>query len=161
MPDGSGEQLYYAWCDQGCLQAANWQRLNLGLGESHGGDPDIVFDETNNPRIAFMAGDGAGIGIVACDGGCNDAANWPDFLMDSWEQLEAEWDVAYAPTCVGGFWSGLTPTLVFDPKGNLRLVYDATYHAKCWWDTDHQEWIDYYQFNLVQRSVRGILMLQP
>lgn len=162
MSDGSGEQLYYAWCDAAdCLQAGSWQRINLGLGVSHGGDPDLVMEGGTQPRIALVAGGGAGIGIMACDSGCDQAANWKDFLMDSSQLLEEEWNVPFAPTCVGGLWNGLTPSLVFDAKGNVRLVYDATYHAKCWWDTDKQEWIDSYQFYLIQRSMRGILVLQP
>jgi hypothetical protein len=160
LPDDSGEQLYYAWCDGGCLQAGAWQRLNLDLGKEHGGDPDIVFDDEGQPWIAFVAGEGNGVGLVACEANCTQAAGWVDLLMDSYEQLDQEWPVAYAPVCDGGLWNAWTPSLAFDRQGNLRIVYDATYHAYCWWNTNHQTWEEYWQFWLVQRTVRGVLITQ-
>jgi hypothetical protein len=81
--------------------------------------------------------------------------------MDSWQDLEKEWDVPIAPICSGGIWQAWTPTLVFDAKGSVRLAYDATYHAYCWWDTDKQKWVDYYQYFLVKRTVRTVLVTVP
>jgi hypothetical protein len=162
MEDGSGEQLYYGWCDTNCFEAASWQRASLGLGEGNGADPDLVFDDEGLPRIAFVAWDGAAIGLTGCDANCTASdAVWESVIMDSHETLEADWEAAIAPTCEGGIWQAWTPSMVFDRTGNLRIAYDATYHAYCWWDTDYQRYIESYQFYLIERSVRGVLLTQP
>jgi hypothetical protein len=161
MEDGSGEQLYYAWCDQDCFETDSWTRANLGLGEDNGADPDLVFDDAGNPWIAFIAMDGSAVGVVGCERDCTSPqATWTDFLIDTYEVLEAEWELAVAPTCEGGIWQAWTPSMVFDRVGNLRLAYDATYHAYCWWDTDYQRYVESYQFYLIERSVRGVLLTQ-
>ncbi|HXF60034.1 MAG TPA: hypothetical protein VNK95_00375, partial [Caldilineaceae bacterium] len=161
MEDGSGEQLYFGWCDVGCLETESWTFNNLGLGKDNGADPDLVFDDEGNIWIAFVAWDGSGLGLVACEADCTAPdAVWQDLLIDSYEVLEAEWNVVLSPTCDGGIWQAWTPSLAFDPAGNLRLAYDATYHGYCWWDTDYERWVESYQFWLIQRSVRGVLLTQ-
>jgi hypothetical protein len=159
LEDGSGEQLYYGLCNTDCAKAESWRRANLDLGDGHGGDPDIVFDPDGFPRIAYVAHDGAALGFAECTANCDTVnAVWGTILLDSNTELEEDWAVPLAPICDGGLWNFWTPSVAYDAAGNIRLVADVTYHGYCWWNTDYDEWIESYQFSLIQRSVRGVFI---
>lgn len=116
----------------------------------------VEFDPGGHPRIAFIDGAGS-LGYAECDSTCeSDSNRWAAVALDTHDTLYEEWPMPFAPTCRGGIWNGWTPTLAFDSKGNVRLTYDATYHAKCWWDDDEDQWKSYYQFQLIQRAVRAV-----
>jgi len=166
LPDGSGRQLHYAWCDANCLDATGWHRSNvnaaLGLKAETGADPDLELDPAGRPRIAMIAFGGNTLGYAYCDVNCEaQGAQWQGAAMDNATVLAQEWPVPFAPTCQGGLWRVWTPVLAFDPSGNTRLAYDATYHANCWWSSDAQAYKSYHQFQLIQRVVRGILITKP
>jgi len=69
-------------------------------------------------------------------------------------QLYKAWDVPFGITCDAGLWNGLTPALGLDPAGNPVLAYDATYHARCWWDDPDDNQPPYWRYMLVMRTVR-------
>jgi hypothetical protein len=110
----------------------------------------------------MVAFGGNTLGYVLCDINCEaQGAKWQGSALDNATVLAQEWPVPFAPTCQGGLWSVLAPVLAFDPSGNLRLAYDATYHANCWWSSEAQEYKSYHQFQLIQRAVRAILITRP
>ena len=159
---GGGEQLYYGLCNADCTDGESWQLVNLELGEGNGGDPDIVFDPDGFPRIVYVSHSGGAVGLAECLAACDTtAAEWDTILLDSNTELENDWAVPLAPICDGGLWNFWTPSLVYDPAGNLRIVSDVTYHGYCWWNTDYDEWVESYQFSLIQRSVRGVFIDWP
>ena len=160
MEDGSGDQLYYGLCNANCTDAASWQRANLNLGVDTGGDPDIVFDPDGFPRLAYVASSGAGMGLAECTDKCDSTTDavWATILLDSDVELDNDWPIPVAPICDGGLWNILTPSIAYDAKGDVRIVTDVTYHGRCWWDTDYNEWKESYQFSLIKRSVSGVFI---
>ncbi|MGB5048154.1 MAG: hypothetical protein WBO46_04415 [Caldilineaceae bacterium] len=155
MADGSGEQLYYVWCNGDCAQAGNWQRFSLETGKNNGQEPDLRFDSQGRPRIAYADESTGGVGLLRCDVNCESGvAAWQKKNVETAAQLYAAWDVPFGITCDAGLWNGLTPALALDPAGNPVLAYDATYHARCWWDDPNDNQPPYWRYMLVMRTVR-------
>lgn len=159
---GQGERLSYAWCNSICVSVGNWQIRDLGLGVNNGRGPDLELTAGARPRIAYSLYSVGGIGYSWCDTNCESAGGtWQHQVVESGTDLAHDWPVAYPPHCDGGIWDGLTPTLSLDSSGNPRLAYDATYHARCWYNPDTGEWEPWSQFRLVKRAVRGVFFDQP
>jgi hypothetical protein len=135
--NGGGNILYYAWCNNNCLNAAGWQRRNLGLGSLNGKHPDLELDGQDRPRLAYLLQDGGGVGYAWCSGNCESAqGQWQQRVVDTSTKLEKEYPVARPVICDAGLWDGIAPTLALDPAGNPRLAYDAAYHTRCLYDND-------------------------
>lgn len=152
--EAKGDRLWYGECNAGCLSAGNWQRIELGLSAGEGQDPDLELDAAGRPHIAYALYHG-GLGYAHCNERCTEApARWQFLTVETADDLAAAWNVAYPPHCDGGIWSGLTPSLALDPQGGPRMAYDATYHARCWYDDENDQWEPWPQFALVKRAVR-------
>ena len=63
-----GARLFYVWCNVDCLAAANWQGIDLGLGQSNGQGPDLVLDAAGQPQLAYALYEVGGIGYSRCTG---------------------------------------------------------------------------------------------
>ncbi|MEZ4736577.1 MAG: hypothetical protein R3E79_56545 [Caldilineaceae bacterium] len=132
-----GKRLFYLWCNTDCLDVANWQQRELGLGSFNGQEPDLELDRQGRPRLAYADWDAGGIGLAWCNENCETtAATWEHQLLEDRNLLYSVWPVAYPPHCDGGLWNTLSPTLVLPANGNLQIAYDATYHAHCLYDDD-------------------------
>jgi hypothetical protein len=160
--NGEGETLSYAWCDQSCSNATNWQRYDLQLGTKEGQEPDLVLDAAGKPHIASALYNQGGLAYSWCESDCESANGvWTHQLVESRDDLDQAWDVAFPPHCDGGVWDGLTPTLALDQAGNAIFGYDATYYARCWYNDVTREWETYFQYHLVERTVRTYFLPKP
>lgn len=158
MLEGQGKRLFYLACDDGCLDPAQWQALDLGLGSFNGQEPDLALDGAGRPRIAYADWDHGGIGYAWCDGGCSAASgNWRHRLVDDRDAMYRAWPVAYPLNCTGGLWNTLTPTLSLPAAGPAQIAFDATYHARCLYDRNPADNIPpTSEMNLITRAVRVV-----
>lgn len=161
LPDGSGEQLYYAWCNTDCLETSNWQRTNLGLGVKNGTGADLELNAQGQPRVAYALYDQGGLGYARCDQNCESSNAWQSQVIESRVALETAWPVAFPTHCDGGIWDGQTPVLALDAAGAPHIAYDTYYSARCWYDEAGGEWKPYYEFHVIQRAVRVNAFTQP
>ncbi|MEZ4558516.1 MAG: hypothetical protein R2854_19155 [Caldilineaceae bacterium] len=157
----TGQRLYYLWCDGACLDADNWQQLELGLGPRNGQEPDIALDGAGRPRIAYADYDVGGLGYAWCDGDCTTAAGWQHVNVETSAALAQVWPVAYPPHCDAGLWDGMTPSLALDRAGLPWVAYDTVYNARCWYNDDSGIWEPDYRFHLVMRAVRVVEVRLP
>jgi hypothetical protein len=160
--EGKGDRLWYGWCDQGCTDATNWNWHDLGLATGEGQAPDLVLDATGKPHIAYGLYAQGGVAYGWCESDCESTAGqWKHQVVESGSDLLAAWSVAYPPHCDGGFWDGRTPTLSLDENGNALFAYDATYHARCWYDDVTDQWEPFSQIQLIKRIVRTYFLPKP
>ena len=154
LPDGSGEQLYYAWCNDACLDTSNWQQTNLGLGLKNGAGADLELSAQGQPRVAYALYDQGGLGYAHCDQHCETTSAWQTQVVEARGDLESAWPVAFPTHCDGGIWDGQTPVLALDQTDAPHIAYDTYYSARCWYDEAGGEWKPYYEFHVIQRAVR-------
>lgn len=155
---GQGNRLSYAWCNSGCQEIKNWQRTEIGLPQFDGQDPDLALDAAGRPFIAYALYNGGGLGYSHCTAECeSSSATWQHTVVETRTHLQAAWPVAHPPHCDGGLWDGLTPVLVLGSEGPLRMAYDATYQARCWYETETNQWKPWHDFSLVKRAARLVL----
>lgn len=161
--EGQGNKLYYLWCDDGCLDATNWQHRDLGLSALDGQEPDLELDNAGRPRIAYAHYDQGGVGLLWCNDACETAnAQWQHKVVEDRTQLYQAWSVAYPPHCDGGIWDGHTPNLVLTGNGDPQIAFDGTYHARCFYDdnpTDNNP--PTFELHLIVRAVRLIAVANP
>jgi hypothetical protein len=106
-------KLYFAQCDQGCTERANWQ---LGEILDHGSDRSVTgealtLDAEGQPRFLMHTYRALfGIGqkpaetlLAKCDGGCDSAASW-----------------SYDVIATGQIWEG--STLRYDARGTAHVA---------------------------------------
>jgi hypothetical protein len=161
--DNQGKRLFYLWCNDNCLEAANWQQRDLGLASFDGQEPDLELDANGHPRIAYAAWNNGGLGYAWCDAQCDTAnATWENKIIETRTELQQAWDVPFPlDHCDAGMWNSLTPTLDL-VGGHAHVAYDATFHARCYYDddptdNDPPDW----HYGLVMRSVRLLVFTQP
>lgn len=162
LMDGEGKRLLYASCTvDNCQDARNWNGLDLGLGFGNGQEPDLALDAQGRPRIAYALSNG-GLGYSWCNANCESAASdWQHRTLESEPDLQAAWPVAHPPHCDAGIWSSLTPVLVLDGAGQPHVAFDATYHARCWYDENPNDNIPpNSRMEQVMRAVRVIIFTQ-
>ena len=130
--DGEGSRLFYLWCNADCLNADNWQHLDLGRGYGIGQEPDLALNTGGHPRIAYANDEQGNVGYAWCNEACDTAsAAWQNEILEDGDLLYNDWPIAYPTHCDGGIWATLTPTLVLSPAGSPLLAYDAAYWARC------------------------------
>jgi len=163
LGEGQGNKLYYLWCDDACLDAANWQSRDLGLSTMDGQEPDLALDNAGRPRIAYAHYEQGGVGLLWCNVACETTnAQWQHKVLEDRTQLYQAWPVAYPPHCDGGIWDGHTPKLVLTGNGDPQVAFDGTYHARCFYDdnpTDNQP--PTLDFHLIVRAARLISIANP
>jgi hypothetical protein len=162
LSEEEGSRLYYVWCENNCLDAANWQRIYLGLPRDDGQEPDVEVAANGGLRIAYADASTGGLGYSWCDSDCGNVANWRHQVVETAGDLQQRWPVPHPITCDAGFWAGLTPTLALSVAGDPYFAYDSTYHARCLYqDPDRPNDPPYYHFHLIMRTVRGVYFGQP
>jgi hypothetical protein len=134
LSDGSGQQLYYAWCDSaalaGCLDSSQWGGYSLGLPKGSGQQPDLLIDRQGRPRVAFISGGEPG--YTWCDSGCEGAEpQWQYDIVESAEAMKQANPQAIPVTCNADLWTALAPVLALDPDGNPRIGFDVAVEARC------------------------------
>lgn len=149
-----GNRLSYGWCDEGCTNAANWQRQDLGLKVLEGQEPDLELDRAGHPHIAYALFTDGALGYSKCSANCESAnGQWQHQIVENHNVLDEAWPVAFPPHCSGGIWSALTPMLSLDGKDAASIAYDATFYARCHYK-DETGWEPWHEMNLVWRAVR-------
>jgi hypothetical protein len=155
LESGNGQQLFYVWCAATCLQDSSWGGMNIGLGKENGQDPELELDAQGNPHFAFFVDSTNGISYVWCDGNCHEGGEqWHYKSIESHESLYTSWPVPYPFSCDGGFWLSHTPSMALNTQGKPFFAFDATYHARCWYDDVHDNYEPSSRINLIQRAVR-------
>jgi hypothetical protein len=127
-------QLYYAWCDGACTDAASWQAADLHTHLGFGWSVDLALDPDDHPHFVYKMGD-AGPGYAWCDGHCeSDNGQWHSTLVEGVQSLEQTNPLlAVIGGCTESHWaSGYLPQLVLDANGDALLSYNAvhTYTGK-------------------------------
>jgi hypothetical protein len=160
--NGLGDRLFYAWCNNACLNSNNWQRSDLGLADDDGRGPDLELNAAGKPRIAYALYHAGGLGYSWCNNNCEFTnAPWQHQVTETRNDLYADWPVVYPQHCDGGLWDGIAPALALDSAGNPHIAYDTTYYARCWYNPDTGEWDPWNIFRLIQRAVRVVYFPQP
>jgi hypothetical protein len=127
--DGTGQTLFYLWCDASCTSSGGWRMLNLGLPKGDGIGANIELDPNGRPRIAYL--DSENLGYAWCDTNCTNAAGWRHGYADDDQTMEQEYPIARPVTCSAGIWDSYSPSFALDRQGNPRIAYDASYKAYC------------------------------
>lgn len=107
---------FYAWCDAGCLDPANWYETRL-TGDSHATDFHLAFGPAGGPRLAYATYDGDNalqqVAYAECDRNCDAAGNWSGSVL--------------ADTVSSGVTSFATFSLAVTSDGRPRLaLYSGT-----------------------------------
>lgn len=159
--NNGGEYLYYAWCDGNCLDVNDWQGAYLGLAQRTGKHPDLELDAQGRPRIAHMLQSGGGLGYAWCDSNCGVTAAWHEKVVEAASVLDAAWPVARPGHCDAGLWVTKTPVLHLDSGGHPRIMYDAAYETRCWYDDPYDNLGPYLKFHQLWHTVRGVVFPKP
>ncbi|KAB8141070.1 hypothetical protein F8S13_21365 [Chloroflexia bacterium SDU3-3] len=157
--DGSGDTLYYLWCDGSCLSTAGWHTLNLNLPKGEGIGADIELDSAGKPRIAYLTS--ADLGYAWCDGGCTAAGGWKHGYADNDDLMSDSYPVPLPYTCSSGVWDSYSPSLALDAEGNPRMAYDASYQAYCQFEDPDRPGEVENRFIEVWHSARTVFVPQP
>jgi hypothetical protein len=95
--------LYYRYCDADCINADNWEELNISAGPDYDGDrvqtPDLKFTAQGQPRIITQLYSQdeqypAGVYYITCDQDCTDLANWQRTRLFDRGNGHASWTLA-------------------------------------------------------------------
>lgn len=160
LDDDSGKRLHYLQCDNDCLNAANWQMLNLGLPREAGDGADLALDANGRPRITYLDGR-YDLGYSWCNGECLQLANWQHGIADTETGLEAAYPIARPLTCDAGLWRTHSPAMMLDAKGNPHIAYDASYKGRCLYKDPNKPDQTYYEFIEIWHAVRVLFFPQP
>jgi hypothetical protein len=126
----SGQRkLFYHWCDGDCFSPGGWQTLLL-RADGWGMGADLKLDGQGRPRLAVL-NTARGLGLLECDRGCGQGASWRERLVETLADLDRAYPIARPVTCNNGLWYVYAPSVAFDGAGNVSVIYDAAYQAKC------------------------------
>jgi hypothetical protein len=110
----SPSAYYYAYCDTGCSNAANWSRVALNAQVY--GSVWLAFTPANQPRVGYYTASGSfsapdHLTYIECNAACEQAANWSA-------------PVELFPIVSNYFYSlGSAYAFHLDNNGQPRLVY--------------------------------------
>jgi hypothetical protein len=159
MEDGSGDRLFYVWCDADCLAGGSWQRITLGLGVNEGQNADLALDAQGRPRMAYRTS--AGLGYAWCNQSCTTGgAQWQRQVVETSAKLQQEFPVDWPLTCDPSAWTDPIPSLALDAAGNPRIAYDNLSISKCYY-TKPGDPNTYSRIEKLWRSVRWLHFPQP
>jgi hypothetical protein len=75
---------FYAWCDSGCADPANWYETRL-LEDSDASDFHLAFGSAGQPRLAYTTYDSDAISwqvaYAACEQNCGAGGNWSSNVL--------------------------------------------------------------------------------
>jgi hypothetical protein len=115
--DGTSLDLYYTWCNAGCADPANWNRVAVDTLGPVGADLSLALDSSGNPRISYSGNDT--LKYAWCDTGCNDPGNWNTETVDSTAGTVG----AYTSLKLDG--SDISHISYYDlTNGNLKYAYN-------------------------------------
>jgi hypothetical protein len=160
LDDGSGDRLFYAWCDAAdCLTAAGWQRKAIDLEVSQGQNADLALDTQGRPRMAYKIN--SGLGYAWCNTACETAgAQWQRKVIETSAELQQDFPVPWPTSCDPSVWTDPIPALALDAQGLPRIAYDNLSVAKCYY-TKPGDPNTYSKIEKLFRAVRWLYFAQP
>lgn len=80
-------QVIYATCASNCASQAGWASVVVGDNGSLGSRPILQLTPSGQPRLMYVREDTGGLiprSLIynACDGGCTNAANWVELVVE-------------------------------------------------------------------------------
>ena len=81
--DGTSLDLYYTWCDAGCNDPGNWDRVAVDSLGTVGAHTSLALNSSGNPRISYYGNDTLKYAWCDAGAGCNDPGNWNTETVDS------------------------------------------------------------------------------
>jgi hypothetical protein len=163
--DGSGDRLWYLWCDAACLTADGWGRSEIGAPLGGGRYADLALDAAGRPRIAYQntygSDDQRGLGYAWCDVGCGAAgADWQHRTVDPAARLQAEYPVTKPLSCYESGWFDAIPSLALDRDGNPNVAYDALNAARCYYEVPNDP-VKKVKVEILWRAARWVQFAHP
>lgn len=130
-----GGKLFYGWCDENCSTTDDaFQLVQVASGE--GPSVDLELDSQGRTHMVYDAGQRGVLGHLWCDSNCTSADSWQRRILETSEQLVAEFAPAIPFTCsqqVALAWLEAIPSLTFDSTGQLVVAYDVRNLATCYY----------------------------
>jgi hypothetical protein len=129
-----GGKLFYAWCEaENCAAEENWNLTQVASGE--GKNVDLGIDAGGRLHMVYDAGQRGTIGEVWCDTNCREATQWQRRILETSDELQAEFPVAAPFTCdqEERAWLDAVPAVDFDSEGQLVVAYDVKHVSICYY----------------------------
>jgi len=127
-----GERLYYLECNADCRKPEGWQRIDLGVEQGYGQDPDLVIDAQGRMRIAWTSQLGS-LGFSYCNASCLQPAAWTNLHFQ--EETDVKWrqefPQALPPNCTDSVWKAKNTVLAVDGADTLNIAFDIEINARC------------------------------
>lgn len=128
-------RLFYAWCDENCTsQDTPFQMVEVAQGE--GKNVDIEIDKQGRTHMVYDAGQRGSLGQLWCDTDCASASQWQRRILETSDELQAQFPVAIPFTCnqeTEHAWLDAVPQAVFDKDNRLVVAYDIVHYATCYY----------------------------
>jgi hypothetical protein len=130
-----GGRLFYAWCEaDDCTGEGKWNLTEVATGE--GKSVDLAIDPQGRMHMVYDAGQRGALGHLWCDSDCTTGSQWQRRILETSDQLQAEFPVAIPFTCnqeTEHAWLDALPTVDFGPDGELVVAYDVKHVATCYY----------------------------
>lgn len=130
-----GGRLFYAWCDaDDCAPTTAWNMTHIASGE--GKNVDLAIDAQGRTHMVYDAGQRGVLAHLWCDGGCTEASQWQRRILETSDDLLAEFPPAIPFTCnqeTAFAWLDAVPMVTFDAQGKLVVAYDTKHVATCYY----------------------------
>ncbi|MEZ4867184.1 MAG: hypothetical protein R3C14_38020 [Caldilineaceae bacterium] len=129
-----GGKLFYGWCDGDCTgQNAAFQLVQVASGEGQG--VDLEIDKQGRTHMIYDAGQRGALGHLWCGSNCTNANSWQRRILETSEQLMAEFAPASPFSCdqIERAWLDAIPSVTFDPEGRIVVAYDVKNVATCYY----------------------------
>jgi hypothetical protein len=130
-----GGRLFYGRCEaDDCAVETNWQLTEVASGE--GKNVDLAIDGQGRLHMVYDAGQRGALGQLWCDSDCTVAEQWQRRILETSDQLQAEFPVAIPFTCdqeTEHAWLDAIPVIDFGPGGELVVAYDIKHVATCYY----------------------------
>lgn len=130
-----GGKLFYAWCEADtCAGDEHWNLTQVASGE--GKNVDLAIDAQGRMHMVYDAGQRGVIGHIWCDTNCKQANQWQRRILETSDQLQAEFPVDIPFTCndqTEHAWLDAVPVVTFDKDRRLIVAYDTKHVATCYY----------------------------
>lgn len=129
-----GGKLFYGTCDGKCWHEDEAFKL-VQVAQGEGRNVDLAIDGRGRTHMVYDAGQRGALGQLWCDGNCMDAGQWQRRILETNEQLMADWAPASPFSCDQQVraWLDAIPMVAFDGAGNMVVAYDLKNVATCFY----------------------------
>ena len=129
-----GGKLYYGTCDGKCFHKDDAFTL-VQVAQGEGRNVDLAIDGRGRTHMVYDAGQRGALGELWCDASCGTAAQWQRRILETNEQLMADWAPASSFTCdqQQRAWLDAIPMVAFDSAHNMVVAYDLKNVAICYY----------------------------